>query len=208
MRFSDRVRGARSQAILDAVSRVAQQRGWSALTIHGVASEAGVAKGTVYLHYADKEALLIALVERAVRQATAVVNEEAARWAHPISQLRATYHRLVAELELNGSPLTLLYSGVCQTPAGREASAGALAPFLDLLAQLISNGQGRGALPTDLDARAAAASFVAIVTFPAWIPRDTFPGPASESLWSVYERALSGPEPQPLSDEANLTRGD
>lgn len=50
--------------ILDAVERIVLARGVSGLTLDAAAREAGVSKGGLLYHFASKEALLAALMER------------------------------------------------------------------------------------------------------------------------------------------------
>jgi AcrR family transcriptional regulator len=57
---------ARRQAILDAALTVFAQRGYEAARLDDMAAKAGVAKGTLYLYFKDKEALFEALVRGAV----------------------------------------------------------------------------------------------------------------------------------------------
>lgn len=57
---------ARRQAILDAALTVFAQRGYEAARLDDMAAKAGVAKGTLYLYFNDKEALFEALVRGAV----------------------------------------------------------------------------------------------------------------------------------------------
>jgi TetR/AcrR family transcriptional repressor of mexCD-oprJ operon len=57
------------EAILDGAQRLLE-RG-ERVSIAAVAAEAGVSRVTVYAHFADRERLLEALVERAVRESTA-----------------------------------------------------------------------------------------------------------------------------------------
>jgi AcrR family transcriptional regulator len=57
---------ARRQAILDAALTVFAERGYEAARLDDVAARAGVAKGTLYLYFRDKEALFEALVRGAV----------------------------------------------------------------------------------------------------------------------------------------------
>jgi AcrR family transcriptional regulator len=52
----------RRQAILDAALDVFSERGFAQARLDEVAARAGIAKGTIYLHFADKEALFRALV--------------------------------------------------------------------------------------------------------------------------------------------------
>jgi AcrR family transcriptional regulator len=56
----------RRQAILDAALTVFAERGYEAARLDDVAAHAGVAKGTLYLYFEDKEALFEALVRSAV----------------------------------------------------------------------------------------------------------------------------------------------
>ncbi|HEY6779486.1 MAG TPA: TetR/AcrR family transcriptional regulator [Thermoleophilaceae bacterium] len=51
-------------ALLDAGIAVAEQHGLSGLSVNRVVAEAGVAKGTFYVHFADRETFVDALHER------------------------------------------------------------------------------------------------------------------------------------------------
>lgn len=54
----------KAETILDAAERLFVRYGYRKSSMDDVAREAGTAKGTVYLHYAGKEALFRALLER------------------------------------------------------------------------------------------------------------------------------------------------
>src|SRR5215470_14442655 len=58
--------GARRQAILDAALTVFAARGYEAARLDDVAAQAGVAKGTLYLCFKDKQDLFEELVRGAV----------------------------------------------------------------------------------------------------------------------------------------------
>ncbi len=190
MRFSDRVRLARSEAILDAAQRGADRKGWPGVTIDDVASEAGVAKGTVYLHYDGKDGLMSALAERAVRQIVAVFDEEAHRDGDPLHQLRAIFRRLVGEVQSHRAVHTLAHCLSCQIATAREREVVLARPFSDVLTQFVRNGQARGALAADLDASAAAVTFVALALTPAWVLDSNPPIAALDDVWTIYERAI------------------
>jgi AcrR family transcriptional regulator len=57
---------ARRAAILDAALTVFSERGYESARLDDVAAKAGVAKGTLYLYFKDKEALFEAMVRSAV----------------------------------------------------------------------------------------------------------------------------------------------
>src|SRR5947209_19224145 len=68
----------RGDRILDALARLITRWGYGKTTVDDIAREAGVAKGTVYLHWASKGAMLHALLAREERQWNAVVAERTA----------------------------------------------------------------------------------------------------------------------------------
>lgn len=80
---------SRSDAILDAALAVFDQAGFEAARVEDIAAAAGVAKGTVYLHFPSKVALLEALIARHVAPvaANAAAIAEAGR-ADPLAALR------------------------------------------------------------------------------------------------------------------------
>src|SRR5579864_9751738 len=63
----------RGDRILDALATLIARWGYGKTTVDDVAREAGVAKGTVYLHWPNKGAMLHALLEREDRQWNAIV---------------------------------------------------------------------------------------------------------------------------------------
>lgn len=69
---------ARRQAILDAALTVFAERGYEAARLDDMAAKAGVAKGTLYLYFKDKEALFEALVRGAVSPILGQANAAAA----------------------------------------------------------------------------------------------------------------------------------
>ncbi len=76
----------RRRDILDAATGLFRERGFDATTVQAIAASAGVAAGTVYLHFSSKEAVLAALHEdyeagllaRFAQIAEGVVEEEVA----------------------------------------------------------------------------------------------------------------------------------
>ena len=58
----------RLQSIQDATMRVIARKGMSAATMQEIADEAGVAKGTIYLYFRDRDELVEKTFERAMAQ--------------------------------------------------------------------------------------------------------------------------------------------
>jgi AcrR family transcriptional regulator len=74
----------RREAVLAAALAVWNETTWSAFTMADVAERAGIVKGTVYLYYATKEALFLALLGRLMGQYFDAVDAklaEGGRWS-------------------------------------------------------------------------------------------------------------------------------
>ncbi|WP_063060180.1 TetR/AcrR family transcriptional regulator [Nocardia sienata] len=82
-------------AILDAAARLFQQHGYAATTTNKVAALAGVSIGTLYHYVPNKDALLYALADRHLREATAALLTEAASLRVDEPPLDETVHRLI-----------------------------------------------------------------------------------------------------------------
>ena len=63
------------EALLNAGEIVAERYGLSGLSVAAVAEQAGVAKGTFYLYFSDRESFIDALHQRFYSQVTAAVNQ-------------------------------------------------------------------------------------------------------------------------------------
>jgi AcrR family transcriptional regulator len=95
------VGGARVERVLDAAGELLVRWGYQRVTIDEVARQAGIGKGTVYLHFRTKDALFLTVLLRA----QAGVAERAARRAE--EPAHAMPARLVRNLylELSADPL-------------------------------------------------------------------------------------------------------
>src|SRR5215204_7761596 len=83
----ERQREERAALILSAAQDVFIDKGYYDASIDEIAARAGIAKGTVYLHFAGKEDLLVALVEQQI-------NEFLARLDHVIGERLTVRERL------------------------------------------------------------------------------------------------------------------
>jgi AcrR family transcriptional regulator len=70
------VRESAHDTILDAAQAIVLERGAGHVTLEAVAERAGLSKGGVLYHFQNKEAMLSALVERMVRNYTAVLEDK------------------------------------------------------------------------------------------------------------------------------------
>src|ERR1044071_5226051 len=56
------------EAILDATDRILSTRGYKKMTIDDLAQEVGIGKGSVYLHFASKEEIVLSHIDRIVER--------------------------------------------------------------------------------------------------------------------------------------------
>jgi AcrR family transcriptional regulator len=71
---------AREEAILDAVNRLLSEKGFDLMTMDDVADSVGVAKGSLYKHFASKERLAAAVMTRLLSQTMEVLDAMPATW--------------------------------------------------------------------------------------------------------------------------------
>lgn len=88
--YKEQVQRMREDAIVEAVNRLLATKGYDNMTVDEVAAEAGMAKASVYKHFASKEDLAGAAMVRALDRALAFVDDlrEQAQ-ASPLDQLKA-----------------------------------------------------------------------------------------------------------------------
>jgi AcrR family transcriptional regulator len=158
-------REARAQRILDAASTLILRYGYHKTTIDDIAREAGVGKGTLYLHWKTREALFAALV---IREKVAMAENIKQRIA--CDPAGATLRGLLkhAALALMQRPLlkavllrdTEVFGRLVQREQSGAFSAEVLAGFTTYLQGLREQGLVRA----DLSLQAQAAIFSSIFT--------------------------------------------
>src|SRR5258706_3530940 len=150
--------GDKRDRILAAAERVFARRGFFAARVSEIAKDAGVADGTIYLYFKNKDDLLISLFENRMRQ----VND-ALRVAvdgapdQPIEQLRAfvrRYLRLVNDEPAAAEVLTIELRQ--SSKFMKEYDNPQFADFLRMLGGIIAAGQDRGELDTVIPSHVAA----------------------------------------------------
>jgi TetR/AcrR family fatty acid metabolism transcriptional regulator len=131
--------------ILDAAERVFAQRGFFTAKVADIAKEAGVADGTIYLYFKNKDDLLISLFESRMERVNALLAGAVAGAKTPRDKLMAfvkAYVGMIAEQPTAAEVLTIELRQ--STKFMREYSAQRFGELLRLLAGVIAEGQSAG----------------------------------------------------------------
>src|SRR5215475_12593625 len=76
-------------AILDATDRLLARYGYRKMTVEDIAAEAGIGKGTIYLHFSSKEEVVLSHIDRIVDRLKAWLNEIARSDASAADRIRS-----------------------------------------------------------------------------------------------------------------------
>jgi len=93
----ERKRGERRQQILDCARRAFAEKGYQGVTVDDIVARAAIARGTFYLYFVDKRAVLDALVDEFLQRiAGCIVSIDLAHASDsPREQLRQNIERIV-----------------------------------------------------------------------------------------------------------------
>jgi AcrR family transcriptional regulator len=121
----------REEAIVDVVNRLLSEKGYEFMTVDEVAAEVGMAKASLYKHFASKEALAAAAMVRVLERALAAMDEIERR--EPLSAIERLHQMLRWTMHT-------LYQGQMPTlPAQNSALRNLLATdktYMDLLLRM------------------------------------------------------------------------
>lgn len=150
--FKAQMLQAREDAIMQAVNHLLAEKGFEAMTVDEVAANVGIAKASLYKHYASKEDLAAAAMVRVMHRAQAFL-EGLADDQTPLDKLRAVA-RWAMELKLAGEMPSLPShnSSLRATLMGNSDYMNGLIEVSDQLGDWIETAQAEGSLNPQLPA--------------------------------------------------------
>ncbi len=154
--YKEQMQRVREDAIVEAVNRLLARKGYDGMTVDEVAAEAGMAKASVYKHFASKEDLAGAAMVRALDRALAFVDALRAQPETPaVDQLKAIA-RWAMQSQLAGEMPSLpsQNSALTQSLQANEAYMDRLIDLSNKISIWITQAQTRGplnpALPSEM----------------------------------------------------------
>ena len=165
--LKDKTAMLRQKHILEAAIRVFERQGFRGATIRNIAEEAGVADGTIYNVFKNKEALLLGVLDELLRETPSV---EPSEQAAP-KEVKPVFEQLVAARWKQITPETLSMIRVIWAEALTDRSLAAryvenfIQPALDGLEPLLTSlntGSTTSVPELALQQRMVLASFLGL----------------------------------------------
>jgi len=198
MTFREQQFAAREHAILDATNLLLAEKGYDAMSMDDVADAVGVAKGSLYKHFASKESLaaaaMIRLMQQAIDQLLSLPEDMPA-----VERLRAILAWALEQRLGGGMPLLPSTSKSLQsTLLGNTEYVSLVIRLNGLLMQLIEQARRQGELRTDMGSDVILYSLYARCCDPALdylIHVNGMPGSqAMQHLMAIFFEGIRGPE--------------
>ncbi len=131
--------------IIDAAVEVFAERGFRGARISDIAKSAGVADGTIYLYFRNKEDLLLTIFEEKMADVLARLEVALRGVEGPLERIRAFAHFHFQQMRTNPSLAQVLQVELRQsTRFLRDYRPEKLWRYLDAFEQLLSDGQAAG----------------------------------------------------------------
>ncbi|AKU91760.1 TetR/AcrR family transcriptional regulator [Vulgatibacter incomptus] len=150
----EQAKGDKRARIVDAAIRVFAEKGFHLATVAEVAREAGVADGTIYLYFKNKDDLLACLFEERMVELNALMSAELAKTDGALEQLRTfvrTHLRMVQERPALAQVLIVELRQSARLVKAHKAAG--FASYLDILGRIIEAGAADGSVRAGVDTR-------------------------------------------------------
>ena len=185
--------------ILEAAIAVFARKGFAASRIDDVAAEAGVAKGTVYLYFDSRDAILHAAFNAFEEDLLAGIRPVLETNKPALDRLRQLVHAVVnrfeAEADLTRVLLDFWVAATSATPAGVGIDlARVYSEYRTIVGELLREAQAEGTVRSELSEHAAAVVIAMIEgVMVQWLvdPNAVPPGPVAEQIVDVLVQGVA-----------------
>ncbi len=147
---------SRSDRFLAAASELLAETGCIDFTVQDIVERSKMSLRSFYQHFGSKDELLLALFEEAIRGFVERLRREIERADDPVDQLHAYVtglYRTAQQASAPGTRALTIYH--LQLAEKRPADfAAAIAPQIDLLAEIVDAGRASGRFRSDIDVAA------------------------------------------------------
>ena len=155
----------RRAATVEAVVALAATQNPSDITTTAIAQQMQLTQGALFRHFANKDAILLAVMEWVSAQLLARIDQAAEGAASPSAALQAVFMAHVGFVAEHPGVPRIIFSELQragETPPKRAVQQ-LVGSYGARLHQLLAQGQAQGELRADLDVQAAATLFIGTV---------------------------------------------
>ena len=147
---------AKRVRILRAAIRIFSQKGFFNSKVSDIARAAGVADGTIYLYFKNKDDLLISLFEEKMGEVVADVRERVAMGTDPLQRLRIFIENHMDLLVREAGLIEVIQVELRQSNKFmKEYVPVRFLEYLDVLGGILEEGKGDGTFRVDLNVKTA-----------------------------------------------------
>jgi len=160
MSTSEQQRLEKRHRIVDAAVEVFADRGYRAARVSDIARRAGVADGTIYLYFKNKEDLLLVIFEEKMKLLLELLQEKLEVEQDPLGRIRTFAHHHFETIQSYPALAQVFQVELRQSHRFlREYRPEKLWEYLNVFGDLIRDGQERGAIRADVDPFLAQGAF-------------------------------------------------
>lgn len=147
------------ERILKAAIKVFAKNGFYATRVSEIAKAAGVADGTIYLYFKNKDDVLITIFEEGIQELLAILREVAASDEPFERRVSRIIELQLGLLEAERDLAEVITVNLRQSSSLlKQYAAPLFMEYIDVIAGLIREGQKQGAFRKDLNPRVVARS--------------------------------------------------
>ena len=127
------------------------EQGFFQSTISQIAREAGVADGTIYLYFKNKDDILVQFFAFKAKQVFDLFREEVAKTENSIEKLRNLIHRHLDEFQRDKNMAIVYQAETHQNRRSAEPQIREMSKmYLDIVSEIVEQGQTDGSMRKDL----------------------------------------------------------
>ena len=139
------------QRILEAAVRVFAELGFYQSTISQIAREAGVADGTIYLYFKNKDDILVQFFSYKAKQVFDLFREEVSNADNAVEKLRNLIRRHLEEFQRDKNMAIVYQAETHQNSRSAEPQIRDMSKmYLDIVSEIVEQGQADGSMRKDL----------------------------------------------------------
>ena len=148
--------GEKYNSIIEAAVKVIAENGYHNSQVSKIAREAGVADGTIYLYFQNKEDVLVSLFRVKMGDFTASARQELKHLENPHEKLAKLISLHFTMLEANRNLALVMQIQLRQSDAViRKGIAAPLKDYLKIIEEIISQGMHTGSFREDVNLKLA-----------------------------------------------------